>query len=236
MKRKISKEEFEKLSDALKENYKEKNGSYLLNIEDDDDAIVELRQARDHEKEDHRNTKLKMKELETKLDELTNGKHKLDGNIEALEKSWKEKFENREKELLGEVGKLKGMLSGSVKETTLTALASKFVKPDFQRFFKKDIETRFEVELEGDKPTLRILGKDGKPSALSLEDFEKEILANKEYGSILIASRASGAGGTDKPKPAGGTVHADSEGKPLNLATMSPIRLAEHLAASKTTE
>lgn len=236
MKRKISKEEFEKLSDALKENYKEKNGSYLLTIEDDDEAITELRTARDHEKEDHRNTKLKLRDLEIKLDELTNGKHKLDGNIEALEKSWKEKFENREKELLGENGKLKGMLSGSIKETAIMGLTAKIVKPEFQRFFKKDIETRFDVELEGDKPTLRILGKDGKPSALTLEDFEKEIVANKEYASILIASRASGAGGTDKPKPAGGTVHTDSDGKPINLATMRPTELAARLTASKNTE
>lgn len=236
MKRKISKEEFEKLSDALKENYKEKNGTYLLTIEDDDDAIIELRQARDHEKEDHRNTKLKLKDLETKLDELTNGKHKLDGNIEALEKSWKQKFEDMKKELSEENGKLKGMLSGSVKETALMTLSNKIVKPEFQRFFKKDVETRFDVELDSGVPTLRILGKDGKPSALTLEDFEKEIVANKEYASILIASRASGAGGTDKPKPAGGTVQTDSEGKPLNFATMRPTELAARLTASKTTE
>lgn len=238
MKRKINKETFDKLSDEKKADYKEKNGEYFLIIEDEDEAVETLRRAKENEVENHKETKKKLKELESQLEELTHGSHKKAGDIEALENSWKTKFNTRETELTTEIGRLKNIVSSSLKDSALTSLAAKLVKPESHRLFKRSIEDRFNVEIEGEKSTLRILDIHGKPSALTLEDLEKEILANKEYSPIIIASRASGAaGGSDtKSRGAGGTEHLDKEGKPLNLAGLSPVKLAEALTASKTTE
>ena len=43
-------------------------------------------------------------------------------------------------------------------------------------------------------PIVRVLDANGKPSAMSIEDLEKEISANKAFAPLLVGSNASGAG------------------------------------------
>lgn len=238
LKRKISKEEFDKLPDVLKSEYKEKNGSYLADIEGDDEAVIALRQAKDNEKNEHAKTKETLKNLQDQLDALSGDKMRKDGDVAALDKSWKEKLTARETELNNQISSLQNVVVKSQRDSVLSALAAKLIKPESHRLFKKSIEDRFNVEIGESGPVVRILDAHGKPSAMTIEDLEKEIIANKEYSPIVIGSRASGGVG-DTPKKlfgAGGTAYKDSEGKPLNLATMDPRALAETIKASKATE
>jgi hypothetical protein len=55
----------------------------------------------------------------------------------------------------------------------------------------------------------RILDREGKPSAFTIDDLKKEILANKEFSPILKASNATG-GGASGARGSGG---AGSSGK-----------------------
>ena len=174
-----------------------------MKLEDEDEAIEALRLAKKNESDSHSETKKRLKELQDKLDELTNEDHRKRGDVEALENSWKEKLSKRETELMEQINMLQNSAIKSTKDSILSGLASKYVKPEYQRMFKKDIEDRIEVQLENGSSAIRILGSDGKPSALTMEDFEKEILANKEYAPIVIANRASG-GAKIPVTPAGG--------------------------------
>jgi len=232
IKRKISKEEFEKLPDILKSEYEEKGGSYIAIIDGDDEAVEALKKAKEHESNAHKETKTKMKELEDRLNTMDYDGKKKNNDIEAIEKSWSEKLANREKELSGERDSLKSMLSSSLRDATIASIASKIVKPDAQRLFKKSIEERFNVELDGDKPAIRILDREGKPSAMSLDDFEKEILADKEYSSILVGSKASGGAGV---KP-GQSVASPGESKPVDLSKLKPAELAAHIKTKHETQ
>lgn len=232
MKRKITKEDFEKLSDALKANYSEKGGSYFLNIEDDDEAITELKKARENEKESHRESKLKMKDLETKIEELTNGKHKIDGNIEALENSWKEKFNTRETELTLQISKLNTIVIQSAKDSITSSLANEI--SNSPKLMKRILDERVSVEITETGPVHRILDAQGKPSAMTLEDLKKETIANKEYSPIIIASRASGAAGSGFKVPNGSGAAPANDGKPVILANLNPKDMAAHIAATKT--
>lgn len=231
MKRKISKEEFDKLSDVKKEDYKEKNGSYFLDIEDDDEAIVSLTQAKENEKNRRKELQKELDTLKEQIQEITNEKNRKTGDVEALENSWKERLTKRETELTSELNKLRSSVINTSRDNLLTQLASKLAKSDSHRLFKKGIEDRIHSEFDGEKVVHRILDKEGKPSALGIEDFEKEILANKEFSSILVASKASGAGGSDTKKlGAGSPPNAE---KPPLLANMKPSEIAAGITARK---
>lgn len=216
MKRKLSKTEYEALHDILKSEYEEKNGSYHAKIEDEDDAVNALRKAKDNESNAYKETKAALAKALADAEELKTGQHRKNGDVEALDASWKAKFAERETELLNENGTLKGAAIKAAKEAVLSGLASKHIKPEYQRMFKKDIDERIEVQLENGAAVMRILGHDGKPSALTMADFEKEVLANKEYAPIIIASRASG--GSAPARLAG-------HGMPNTNETQTPLRL-----------
>lgn len=227
IKRKINKEEFEKLPDIMKSEYEDKGGSYIAIIDGDDEAVESLKKAKEHESNAHKETKKALKELEDRLNSMDYEGKKKSNDIEAIEKSWSEKLLNREKELGDERDNLKSMLASSLRDSTIASIASKIVKPDAQRLFKKSIEERFNVDIENGKASLRILDKEGKPSAMTLEDFEKEILADKEYGSILVVSKASGGAGA---KP-GQSVTSPGSEKPKPFSRMTPAELKAQIDA-----
>lgn len=230
MKRKLTKTEFEALNEVLKSEYEEKNGAYFAKIEDDDEAITSIRQAKENEVLAHKETKKKLKEYEDKARQSEEDNHRKTGDVEALEKSWKEKFTTRESELLSELGKSKSLIVNSMKDSALTTLAAKLVKPDASRIFKKAIAERFDVEMLETGSKLRILDKEGKPSAMTMDDFEKEILADKEFSSIIVASRASGTGSSNTSKHGAGSTQLNTE-KPLRL--QSPSELAAMVKSQK---
>jgi len=228
MKRKISKEEYEKLSDVMKAEYELKGDSYLAKIEGDDEAVEALRIAKENEKTEHGKTKTELKKLRDEMEALTGEKHKKDGNIEALEASYKQKLTDKEAEFIAKNSKLTSMLSNSMIDSAINSLAGKLIKPEAQNLFRKSIKDRFQPELEGETPALRILDKSGKVSASTLEDLEKELLADKEYSSIIIASRASGGIG-DAGKPRNGVPLVNVEGKPVLLNKLSTEDFVSHL-------
>ena len=66
IKRKLNKEEYESLPEVLKSEYQEKDGSYVVVLDGDD----EIRRAKDHEVNAHKETKDRLKALQEQLDSL----------------------------------------------------------------------------------------------------------------------------------------------------------------------
>jgi len=224
IKRKLSKEEYDKLPDILKSEYQEKDGSYVVLLDGDD----ELRRAKDHEVNAHKETRDKLRELQTQLDSIKDNKSRENGDVKALEESWKNKLNEVETSLKNENASLKNMLTTTMRDSVLTELASKLVKPEASRLFKRSLEDRIQVDLSGDKPEVRILDANGKPSAMNFNDFEKEIVASSEYSSIIVASKASGGAGVKA-----GSGASSQTGEKPNLAKMTPNELAAHFKSIK---
>lgn len=224
IKRKLSKEEYEKLPDILKSEYQEKDGSFVVLLDGDD----ELRRAKDHEVNAHKETRDKLKELQSQLDAMRDNKSRESGDVKALEESWRNKLTEREAELSTKINSLQSSIVSTMRDSVLTDLASKLVKPDASRLFKKSLEDRLQVDLSGDRPEVRILDNKGQRSAMSISDLEKEIVASPEYSSIIIASKASGGAGV---KATGNGV--SEAGKKPNLATMKPEELVAHFKSIK---
>lgn len=227
MKRKITKVEFEALNEVLKAEYEEKNGAYFAKLEDDDEAITSLKQAKDNEKLSHAETKAKLKKFEDELANKEAERLRASGDVKALEDSWNAKYTTRESELLKRISDSDNMIKSTQKETILATLASKLVDAKDSRIFKMSVKDRIDVEIVDGSIKHRILDKEGKPSALSIEDFEKELRADQEYSSIVIASQASGTGGSTTNQTSRRATTTETPSKPLSQ--LSSKELAAHI-------
>lgn len=198
LKAKISKAEHDKLPDALKSEYKADGDNFVLDVEGAEDP-AELRRARDREKEAARvareeadAAKKRAEEAEAKLadGEQTDARKK--GDIAALEKSWKDKADKIEKDGKEAADKLRGQMRNLLVRDKARELAEAIsTAPEL---ILPHIESRLSAEFEGDMPTTRVLDVDGKPSAASVDDLRKELVATPKFAAIIKASSASGGG------------------------------------------
>ncbi len=226
LKKKITKEEFDKLSDVLKAEYKADGNDYVLDVDGDEDTGA-LKRAKDREKQRADDLDKQIKELQKKLDDLDTNDARKRGDIDTLTKSYEKKIEDLKAELNGKLSKSQEFAKKTLLDGTAMKLATKI--STVPGLMAKAIKDRLAVDFEGDEPTLRILDNEGKISALKIEDLEKEFLTNKEFASILIGSKASGGGA-----PKGGSkIGSAEDGKPVMLSTLKPGDLAARIKAQK---
>lgn len=209
------KAEFDKLSDAVKAEYKEENGVWLL---DTDDA-AELRAAKDRETQARKDAEAERDRLKGEKDEAERNrlqaikdadeeKARKNGDIAALETSWKEKRDIDVSNERKRGDKLDALLRASLIDGAAEKMAAEVSTAP--TLLSPVIKARLSVDLDGDKAVLRVLGKDGKISAMSLDDLKAEVVANSEYAGIIRGTDANG-GGAHKFKPAGGASKKFSE-------------------------
>lgn len=198
--RKIDKAKFDALPDVMKAEYKvdpNNANEYLL----DTDEAKELLAARDREKKraDDLQAAADAAAAETKriTEEAAEAVAKAareKGDITAIEKSWQSKIDaakaDSDKALAALQEKLRKLL---VHDRAVMMAAEISTVPSLMVAV---IEARLSAEIEGDEPVTRVLGTDGKPSALTLDDLRKELVANKEYATIIKASGSSGGSAT----------------------------------------
>lgn len=141
------------------------------------------------------------------------------GDVEALEASWKEKLASEtasRDEKLSEYQKtIQKMTVGSAAQS----MAGELALPGSADVLLPHIERRLQVEMTDGGPLVRVLDKDGKPSASSIEDLRKEIESDAAFAPLLLGSKASGSGDVGKK---GGSTNSQSmkrseyEALPLN--------------------
>jgi chromosome segregation ATPase len=127
-----------------------------------------------------------------------------DGDTEALNKSWQEKFDKREEELQGKIDKRDGWIDKSTKEVAANTLANSITIEGSAKTVLSEIRSRIGVEIHDGKPRAVVLDKEGKPSATTVEELGKEIAADPAYAPVIIASMSSGGGAKGGHKGDGG--------------------------------
>lgn len=194
-------------ADIAKE-YKEVDGQFVLDIEDDD--LTPLVTAKNHEKtarqtaETLLNTVRQEKQtLAEQLDEMRRGAIPK-ADVEGLENSWKTKVADAKTEGEQKATKYQTQLQKVLVKDRAFALAVKIsTSPEL---LAPVIEARLAADEQEGEMVTRVKGADGKMSALTLDDLEKEIRANKSYAPILIGSKGTGGGanGNHNQSPPGG--------------------------------
>lgn len=229
LKKKITKAEFEKLSEHFKTEYKAEGDEYKLDLSDDED-LTPLKNANTRLKEEKAEAKRLLKEATEKLELLEEGDNKKKGDVTALENSWKTKLETQANEWKGKTDKLQASLTKTLVGNVALKLASE-LSTKAPKLLMPHILSRLQANFDGDEPTTRILDAAGKPSALTIEDLKKEFIDNADFSAIITGSKATGGAGSEKKKIGG----ADENEKPVDLSRLAPKELAQRIKDNKAT-
>lgn len=233
LKKKITKEEHAKLSDALKGEYIEDGDGFRLDVEGEEDTGA-LKRAKDREAQLRRDAEKAKKELEDKLAEIEGDDARKKGDIATLEKSWQKKLDDQKAEYEAKVSKLTSHTTKSLVDNVATQIASKISTAP--ALLLPHIRARLQADFDGDEPKTRVLDKDGKPSAMTVEELSAEFVANKDFSAIITASKASGGAGKPSQNGGGATKIPGQSDKSADLSKMNPAELAAHLKEAKATE
>lgn len=236
LKRKITKAEFDALSDDLKAEYKQDGDNYVLDVEDAGFDALKEEKRKEKERADALQAQLdKDKAAKDAADEKARKEAekaaKAAGDTEALDKSWKEKYD-RDMAAKDEDNKKNRRALESIFITKVAQDMANEIStvPDL---LVDKIKARLTVETAGDMPITRVVDAQGQPSALSLDDLKKEFLDNPAYKAIIKASNANGggAGGGDAgPGGAGKKLSEMTATEEAKFANENPDEYARMLA------
>lgn len=233
LKRKITKDAFDKLADNIKFEYVADGDNYVLQTEGDED-IGPLKRANQRLKDQVEHLEGKNDELAGKLDKIEKNPARKQGDIDALERQWAKDKETAVNEVTAKLEKANGFIKQSLLENAASSLAEKISTSP--AIIRPHIERRLTVDIDGDTPSIKVLDKDGKASALTVDKLGEEFVANKDFSSIIRVTKASGGAGS--PSSNGGAVKPTGQQpapgeQPPNLATMNPRDLAATIQAKK---
>lgn len=229
LKKKLSKEEHAKLSKDIQAEYIEDGEGFRLDVDGEEDTGA-LKRAKDREAQLRRDAEKAKKELEGRLAEIEGDDARKKGDIATLEKSWQKKIDDMKGNYEGKLEKLTGHTTKNLVDNVAFQLANDLSKSS-PKVLLPHIRSRLQADFEGDEPKTRILDRDGKPSAMTLEELKAEFVADKDFSGIITASKASGGAG--KPSQNGGGAPTNFNDKPADLSKMNPTELAAHLKEAK---
>lgn len=198
LKLKINKEEYEKLSDAIKELYSENGDDYALSVEGVEDTGA-LKRAKDHEKTARQQAEKKLREMQQELADIKlklEEKEKPTDN-KGVEELYKKKLAETENTLQQRIQKLETEMVNNAISAEANRLAAKLAG-DKAKILLPHIKNRLKGEVVEDKIVTKILSEDGEETADSIEDLEKSFFTNADFSSVVIGSKANGTGGSGK--------------------------------------
>lgn len=171
--------------------------------------------------------KQKRVELEGKLSEISDKKARESGDVEAIERSWTEKYANREKELQGQIDALTGNITEMTVDSTASALANELaVDKESAKVLLPHIRGRLASEQRDGKFVTVVKDGEGKPSALTVDELRNEIANDASFSRVVKASGASG-GGANAGEKGGGAASGNMGGSKEERAAALKARHPE---------
>lgn len=201
MKYKITKTEFEALGEEAKKEYTLDGETAVLKIEGEGvptaEAITRAEDKLRIEKEHRHKAEKSRDDAEKREEKLKKDLEGASGKEEITkirEEHQKELDKIRDDRATEQAAAKETRNAGLKKETSEAFANDHFTIPGLMvdQFAK-----RLSVEEVDGTPVVRVLGADGKASALSLDELKKEFLDNKDYSTIIKTNAGSGGGATN---------------------------------------
>lgn len=199
------------LTEAQQSLYKkdEKTGKFHLDVDPADIPDVEglkskVTELLNEKKEEQR----KAREAEAARQAAADQAARASGDIQALDKSWQTRLDNETGTLKGELSKSQAQLAKLTVGRTATEIAAELAVVtngvSSAKALLPHIERRLSMEVNGDEIKVRVLGADGKPSALTLDQLKDEFRNDAAFAPLIQASKAGGSGADGGNKGNGG--------------------------------
>jgi len=120
------------------------------------------------------------------------------GDVEALEKSWSDKFnkaaEESKEALASATSVINKLTAGSAAKDIAASLAVK----GSEGILEQLITPRLGVDMRDGGAIVTILDEHGKPSALSVDEFKESLTSNAAMAPLLAGTKGNGGGATSQ--------------------------------------
>lgn len=192
-------ESLDGLDDGLKPFYEAGESGFTLNIEKYTDHKVssstnglaaKVDELLSEKKSEQEKRRLAEDKAAREAEELA----RKNGDIDALEKSWKEKHETALSQSKGEVDELRTSINNLLVDKVSATLSAQFISP---AVVEPHIKSRLAVDTKDGKPRTIVVDREGKPSAMTLEELVDSFKNDDAFKPLVKATEASGGGASN---------------------------------------
>lgn len=236
LKRKITKAEFEALPEVQQGLYVADNEDYVLDIEDpafenlkSEKKAIQDKLAKYEAEEEERIRKAE--ERAKKRAEEEYAKAKGDKDIEAVEKSWQEKYDKLNAEKTASDERYSDYVKKSLIDSEVMRMANEI--STVPTLLAPHIRSRLDVDFTGEQPKLIVLDNNGMRSANTVAELQKSFIDNKDFSAIIKITTANGGANSSKFTE---TPHNSGASGEVKLSNLTDEQLAQRYKASSDSQ
>ena len=201
----------ESIDESLQGLYEQTDTGYQLKVtgipEPEKEDLSGLKNKVDELLREKKAASQKAREAAEEADAARLEAAKKGNDTEALDKSWQEKFNAREVELKKELEELSGTLVKLTSGQTATKIAAEIAVQGSADVLLPHLERRLRTEFRDGSPVTVVLDKDGKPSAMSVDELKAEFQNSVAFAPLIVGTKANGAGRTGGNESSGAGVN-----------------------------
>ena len=202
-------ENLDGLDESLHSMYELKDGAYYLKVDGlpQQEDVSGLKAKLDELLGEKKEAKRKADEAAAEAKRIAEEAARKNGDLEAIENSWKEKYANRENELNEQLKAHQQRIYGLTVGQQATELASKLAVTGSASVLLPHIQNRITLD---ENNNIRVLDSQGKPSAMTIDELAIEFRNNPAFKPLIAANPSSG-GGASSGSFGGGAAKKPSE-------------------------
>lgn len=190
---KLETDSLDTIDEPLRGLYEEKEGKFRLKVDglpNDEGLKKKNQELLDELKGFKRTQKEKDDQLAKEREELL----AKNGDVEALRKSYEDKIGKFSTEFSEKEKSYQQQLQRLTVGQAATTLAAELAIPGHAMALLPHIQPRLAMELREGVPVTVVIGLDGKPSAMTIEELKAELAATQVLAPLIAASKAAGGG------------------------------------------
>jgi|GEM_PF-731700 len=204
-------ETLEDIDETLQGLYEQTDTGYQLKVtgipEKENEDLTGLKNKVDELLREKKAASQKAREATEQADKARLEAAKKGNDTEALDKSWQEKFNAREVELKKELDAMSGTLVKLTSGQTATKIAAEIAVQGSADVLLPHLEKRLKTEFREGSPVTVVLDKDGKPSAMTVDELKAEFQNSAAFAPLIVGTKANGAGRTGGNESSGARVN-----------------------------
>jgi hypothetical protein len=186
----------EGLEPAVAAMYEEKDGKFVLKVEGipQPEDTTGLRNKVEELLREKKDEKARREQAEEAARIAAEEAARKNGDTEALDRSWNEKYSKA----LGEKDQALSALQAQVHALTVGAtaarLAGELAVQGSSAVLQRLIEPRLSMDMRDGKPVVVVLDNEGRPTALTPDELKNEIISDAALAPLVAGSKATGGG------------------------------------------
>lgn len=196
MKYLIDKAAYDALEPSMQAFYKAQGDDFVLAVEGlpAPEDTAGLKAKNDELLAELKANKTKAREAEEAARIAAEEAARKSGDTEALDRSWNEKHTKALTEKEQTLAALQSQVHALTVGATAARLAGELAVQGSAGVLQRLIEPRLSMEIREGKPVVVVLDNEGRPTALTPEEFKNEITSDAALAPLVAGSKATGGG------------------------------------------